>query len=147
MILLLYRDSGLVFYILSLYNETIKFIHYRKGELMPFIDSKVTIKLSETQRDTLKTELGKLISTIPGKSETFLMVGFADEYPLYFGGNALDKGAFIEVKIFGTASDSSLETLTQQICELYERELGIPPKSIYVKYEFATHWGWNGQNF
>ncbi|MBE6023817.1 MAG: hypothetical protein E7231_11410 [Cellulosilyticum sp.] len=114
---------------------------------MPFIDSKVTTKLSDEQKDTLKTALGQLISTIPGKSESFLMVGFTDEYPLYFGGEKLDKGAFIEVKIFGSTSDSALETLTKQICELYKKELSIPPKSIYVKYEFVSHWGWNGHNF
>lgn len=114
---------------------------------MPFIDSKTTCKLSETQRETLKTELGKIITTIPGKSETFLMVGFADEYPLYFGGHNLDKGAFIEIKIFGSAPDSALEEVTAKVCSLYEKELGIPPKSIYVKYEFVSHWGWNGQNF
>ena len=114
---------------------------------MPFIDSKITTKLSATQKDTLKTELGKLISTIPGKSESFLMVGFSDEYPLYLGGQALDKGAFVEVKIFGSTSDDALESLTQKICALYEKELGIPPKAIYVKYEFATHWGWNNHNF
>ena len=114
---------------------------------MPFIDSKVTIKLSDIQKEDLKTELGKLICTIPGKSESFLMVGFADEYPLYFGGEKLEKGAFIEIKIFGTASDNALDTLTGQVCSLFERELGIPPKHIYVKYEFATHWGWNGHNF
>lgn len=114
---------------------------------MPFIDSKVTCKLSNAQKDLLKTKLGQLISTIPGKSETFLMVGFNDEYPLYFGGKELDKGAFIDVKIFGTASDSALEAFTAKICALYEEELGIPANAIYVKYEFATHWGWNGRNF
>ena len=114
---------------------------------MPFIDSKVTCKLSKEQREHLKTKLGELITTIPGKSETYLMVGFSDEYPLYFGGKELKKGAFIEVKIFGTTSDSALDALTGKICALYEQELGIPSNTIYVKYEFATHWGWNGHNF
>ena len=114
---------------------------------MPFIDSKVTCKLSKEQRNHLKTKLGELIATVPGKSESFLMIGFNDEYPLYFGGTELEKGAFIEVKIFGSTSDSALETLTGQICDLYEKELGIPAKCIYVKYEFVTHWGWNGHNF
>lgn len=114
---------------------------------MPFIDSKITTKLSDTQKESLKAKLGELISTIPGKSESFLMVGFSDEYPLYFGGNKLDKGAFVDIKIFGTAPDSALEEMTGKICALYEKELGIPPKSIYVKYEFADHWGWNGHNF
>lgn len=114
---------------------------------MPFIDSKVTCKLSQQQRELLKSKLGEFISTIPGKSETFLMVGFNDEYPLYFGGKELEKGAFIEVKIFGSTSDSALESLTEKICTLYSTELGIPGNAIYVKYEFATHWGWNGHNF
>lgn len=114
---------------------------------MPFIDSKITCKLSDAQKETLKTELGKLINIIPGKSETFLMVGFSDEYPLYFSGSKLDKGAFVEVKIFGSTSDEVLEEMTEKICVLYEKELGIPPNAIYIKYEFATHWGWNKNNF
>lgn len=114
---------------------------------MPFIDSKISCKLSDAQKETLKTELGKLITIIPGKSENFLMVGFTDEYPLYFSGTKLDKGAFVDVKIFGSTSDSVLEEMTAKICALYEKELDIPSKAIYVKYEFATHWGWNGHNF
>ncbi len=114
---------------------------------MPYIDSKVTMKLSETQKETLKSALGQIISSIPGKSETYLMVGFDDEYSLFFGGNKLDQGAFIEVKIFGNTSDAALETVTSKICALFEKELGIPQKAIYVKYEFVSHWGWNGHNF
>lgn len=114
---------------------------------MPFIDSKISCSVTAEKQDQLKTALGKLISTIPGKSETFLMVGFDDEYPLYFGGKKLDKGAFVEVKIFGSASDDALDALTGKICSLYESELGIPQNCIYVKYEFVDHWGWNGHNF
>lgn len=114
---------------------------------MPFIDSKVSCKVTPDKEEVLKAALGQLISTIPGKSETFLMVGFNDEYPLYFGGQKLDKGAFIEIKIFGSASDDALEALTGKVCALYEKELGIPQNHIYIKYEFVDHWGWNGHNF
>ena len=120
---------------------------YRKDELMPYIDSKITLKLSEDQKEVLKTALGQIISTIPGKSENFLMVGFDDDYSLFFSGKKLEKGAFVEVKIFGSTSDSALEQVTSKICNLYEQELGIPKNAIYVKYEFVDHWGWNGHNF
>lgn len=43
---------------------------------MPFIDSKVTVSLSENQKESLKDELGKIIDEIPGKSQKFLMLGF-----------------------------------------------------------------------
>ena len=114
---------------------------------MPYIDSKITLKLSEEKKETLKTALGQIISTIPGKSENFLMVGFDDEYSLFFSGNKLDKGAFVEVKIFGSTSNEALEQVTAKICALYEKELGIPQNAIYVKYEFVNHWGWSGRNF
>lgn len=114
---------------------------------MPYIDSKVTVKLSEDKKETLKSALGQIITSIPGKSENFLMVGFQDEYTLYLAGEKLEKGAFVEVKIFGSTSEEALEKVTAQICELYQNELGISPKSIYVKYEFVNHWGWNGTNF
>jgi len=114
---------------------------------MPFIGSKVSVKISKEKEEIIKTKLGKAIELIPGKSETFLMVGFEDEYSLYFAGEKLEKGAFVEVKIFGEASKDSYEKLTQVICNIYEEELEIPQNKIYVKYEEVKDWGWNGRNF
>jgi len=37
--------------------------------------------------------------------------------------------------------------MTAQICEIYERELGIPGNAVYVTYHPITDWGWNGHNF
>ena len=47
---------------------------------MPFIDSKISIKVTEEQEKELKTRLGKAITVLPGKSETWLMTGFEDNY-------------------------------------------------------------------
>ena len=114
---------------------------------MQYINSKVTVSLSEDKVNKLKEELGKIICDIPGKSENFLMVGFEDNYTLYFKGEKLKLGAFIEVKIFGKTSKDSLNTMTKHLCELFTRELGIPGEAIYVKYEEVDNWGWNGSNF
>ena len=114
---------------------------------MPFIGSKVSVKISKEKEELIKSKLGKAIELIPGKSETFLMIGFEDEYPLYFAGEKLEKGAFIEVKIFGKASEDAYANLTSAICNIYEEELGIPQTKIYVKYEEVNEWGWNGKNF
>lgn len=114
---------------------------------MPFIGSKVTVKISKEKEEVIKSELGKAITLIEGKSEKFLMVGFEDEYKLYFGGEKLEKGAFVEIKIFGKASNEEYENLTAKVCNIYNKELGIPKDKIYVKYEEIDHWGWNGTNF
>lgn len=114
---------------------------------MPYIESKVTIPLSETEREYLKTELGKIVDEIPGKSEKFLMLGFQDNYQLYFKGQKLDYGAFVEVKLFGAVAEDYLKQVTSDICNLYSDRLNIPPKSIYIKFEEVDNWGWNGSNF
>ena len=103
---------------------------------MPFINSKLSVK-------ALKTQLGHAIEAIPGKTESWLMVGFEDDYCLYFKGNQDGPTAFIEVKIFGSAPDSAFDRLTERISSIYEEELGIPKNRIYIKYEEVLHWGWN----
>ncbi len=113
---------------------------------MPFINSKVTVKMSEEKKETIKEKLGKAISTIPGKSESWLMVGFEDSYDLYFQGNKNAESAFIEVKVFGGASSSVYNKMTGQLCSIFEEELGIPANRIYIKYEAVADWGWNGSN-
>ena len=46
---------------------------------MPFINSKVNVKTTAEQQRELKERLGKAIATIPGKSESWLMVNLEDE--------------------------------------------------------------------
>lgn len=114
---------------------------------MPFIGSKVTVEITPEKEEIIKAKLGKAINLIKGKSETFLMLGFEDNYKLYFAGEKLEKGAFVEIKIFGKASNEEYENLTAEVCNIYNEELGIPKNKIYVKYEEVNHWGWNGTNF
>lgn len=87
---------------------------------MPFIDSKITLTVPEDKREVLKSELGKAVSIL-GKPESFLMVGFEDNYDLYMGGKKLDKGAYVSVSLFGNASGEAYEKMTGKICEMIER--------------------------
>lgn len=114
---------------------------------MPFINSKVSVTLTKKQKEELKTELGKAITLIPGKSESWLMLGFEDNYCLYFKGEAFEKIAFVEVKIFGTTTTEAYDKLTAAICDIFNKVLGIDSDKIYVKYEEVSHWGYNGFNF
>lgn len=118
----------------------------KEGKTMPFIDSKITLKVSEEKREIIKSRLGKEISII-GKPESFLMVGFEDEYSLYMAGNKLEKGAYVAVRIFGNASSDAYDRLTAAICNIFEEELDIPARNVYVSYIGTKDWGWNGGNF
>ena len=113
---------------------------------MPFIDSKVTVKMTDQQKEKIKTELGRLIGTLD-KSETYLMVGIEDTYALWLAGMKLEKGAYVAVSLYGDAPKSSYDKLTGQICRLLSDQLGIPGDAVYVTYHPVRDWGWNGSNF
>ncbi len=113
---------------------------------MPFIDSKVTVKLTEQKKESIKSELGKAIS-IMGKGESFLMVGFEECYDLFMGGKKLELGAFVSIQVFGQVRPEACDKMTAEICRIYEEQLGISGSNIYVTYQGIADWGWNGSNF
>ncbi|MCH5210106.1 MAG: hypothetical protein J1F01_03980 [Oscillospiraceae bacterium] len=113
---------------------------------MPFIDSKVTVSITPEQKEKIKSELGKAITTLH-KTESFLMVGIEDKYDLWMAGKKLDKGAYVSVSLFGNAASSDYDKMTALICDIYGNELGIPGDAVYVTYHPISDWGWNGRNF
>ncbi len=113
---------------------------------MPYIDAKLTVSLSSEQKEDLKTELGRMISIL-NKPESYLMVGIDDSYDLWFGGEKLEKGAYIAVSLLGNASSDLYNMMTGAICAMLEQKFGIPGNAVYVSYHPVSDWGWNGHNF
>ncbi len=114
---------------------------------MPYIDSKISRKITKEEEIELKSRLGKAIEIVPGKSETWLMIGIEDEYTLYFKGDNSEPMAFVEVSVFGGDNPSAFDKLTKEICDIYKDVLNISPANVYVKYNSVSNWGWNGRNF
>lgn len=114
---------------------------------MPFIDSKISVKASEEQKKELKERLGKAISIIPGKSESWLMVNLEDDMKMYFRGDDSQPVAFISVNIYGSANPAAFEKMTGELTKIYGDLFGVAPDHMYVKYAASTDWGWNGSNF
>jgi phenylpyruvate tautomerase PptA (4-oxalocrotonate tautomerase family) len=114
---------------------------------MPYIRTTVSNEISDTARENLKAKLGQAIALIPGKTEAWLMLAFEDNMKMYFKGECKEEYAYIEVSLFGSTSDAAYDRLTAAISEIINEELGIDRANIYIKYEEAGHWGWNGNNF
>lgn len=113
---------------------------------MPFIDLKVSKTLTEEKKEVLKSRLGEIISLLH-KPESYLMIGIADGYSMYFAGKKLENGAYVEVKLFGKVSSADSEKMTQAVCGILKDELCTDGKNIYITYQGITDWGWNGANF
>ncbi len=114
---------------------------------MPYIRTTVSKEITDEKKNALKAKLGQAIALIPGKSESWLMLTFEDNMKMYFRGDCSEDYAYLEVSLFGSASDAAYDRLTQALSEIINEELGIDRSNIYIKYEEAEHWGWNGSNF
>ena len=113
---------------------------------MPFIDSKISIPVSDDKKESIKRKFGQAVSVL-GKTESFLMVGFDDDYDLFFAGEKVEKGAYVSVSLYGNASPDAYSSMTGEICSILNEELGIPGDRVYVTYRGVSDWGWNGRNF
>lgn len=113
---------------------------------MPFINTNTNVKISNEQREELKSELGRAIANL-GKSENWLMLSFEDECEMYFKGDSSKPMAYVDISVFGKSTDEACELMTKDLCGVYNKILGISPENLYVKYSGSTQWGWNNMNF
>ncbi len=113
---------------------------------MPFIDSKISVKVSDEKKEKIKAEFGKAISILH-KPESYLMVGISDNYDLWFAGKKLEKGAYVSVDVLGEVSAGDSSKMSGAICDILQKELDIPGDKIYIEYRGTSNWGWNGSNF
>lgn len=114
---------------------------------MPYINSTVSVKLSEEQKDYIKAEFGKIITKIPGKTEEYLMVSFNDDNTIYFAGEKKDKAAYIDIRLLGSNSREYKNEVSKLITELFENYLKIPGRCIYISFNEFKDWAWNGNLF
>ncbi len=108
---------------------------------MPLIDVRVSETLSRQKEESLKTQLGQAISLIHGKSEGSLMVQFSDNCRLWFGGSQEGPIVFVNVMLYGTASQEDYQAFSDRVIPLLEQELGA--KHVYLKFEEVPNWFWN----
>ncbi len=112
---------------------------------MPFIDIKTSVKLNDGQITDLKSACGKAITLIPGKTEEVTMVGILGDYALFLGGNALDKGAFVDVRTYRSSSAESKSRVNASLSAALNQLLDIPMEHIYINFIELSEWGYKGQ--
>jgi phenylpyruvate tautomerase PptA (4-oxalocrotonate tautomerase family) len=116
-----------------------------KEKKMPFIEVKTTVELTEDKKNELKTGLGKVITRIPNKTEAVTMIGLVGNYDLYLGGKHLDKGAYVEVKMYKSATTKEKADVNQGIFDLLKDCLDIDADNIYITFHEKSEWGVKGK--
>ena len=113
---------------------------------MPYIHVTTNEIVPEDVAQSIKTELGRAIEAIPGKTEGWLMVSVTPEALLWFQGTD-EPAAMVEVSVYGGADSDDCDALTGRICDILQGTLGLDAARIYVKHTQTPDWGWNGRDF
>ena len=116
---------------------------------MPVIHTYASTPIPDAVRESLKATWGEAIEAVPGKSETWLMCIFDENVPMYHGGTDDAPAAYVTVDVFarGAVNPSAWQKMTPVICDALQKQLGIDPTRIYIKYGESANFGWNGMNF
>ena len=110
---------------------------------MPYIAFNTSLKLSDSQKEKVKAELGRLITIIPTKTEAVTMVDFSDSRSFYKGGEVIS-GAFIELRLFHKSEFEAKKKFTEETFEMLARELGLKKENMYLNILEFENWGSGG---
>ena len=110
---------------------------------MPYIAINTVQELTSAKKEKIKSELGRLMSIIPTKTEAGLLVDFSDRRTMYKGGVSVD-GAFVDLRLFGKSELDPKKLYTTEVFDLLSRELGIKKEHIYMNIGEYETWGSNG---
>ena len=110
---------------------------------MPYIAVNTTQKLSVVQKEKIKTELGRLMTIIPTKTESGLLIDFSDSRTIYKAGKDVP-GAFIDVRLFHKSEFEPKKKFTEETFEMLSRELGTEKENMYLTIMEFDDWGSGG---
>ena len=110
---------------------------------MPYVLMSTSLKLTEEQKDKVKSEFGRLITILPTKAEAGLLVDFADGHTMYRAGEKAPC-AFIEIRLFGHSEFEAKRKLTQSVFEMLGKELKLEVPRIYLNILEFDNWGTKG---
>lgn len=111
---------------------------------MPYIDMKITTALSTEQKEAAVSELGRLITLIPGKTEAVTMINISDSAHLALNGKTMAPGAWLEVKCYGKAEKEAKKAFTEAVFAWLGEAYGIAPNGAYLVFDEKAEWGAGG---
>jgi NACalpha-BTF3-like transcription factor len=107
---------------------------------MPYIAINTSLDIPEIQREIIKTELGRLITIIPTKTESGLMIDFSDKKTFYKAGKKVD-GVFIDLRLFHKSDFDAKKKFTEELIEMIHQKINVSKENIYLTIMEFDNWG------
>jgi hypothetical protein len=110
---------------------------------MPYIAINTNLNISETQKEMIKTEFGYLITIIPGKTESLLMIDFSECRTIYKAGSKVS-GVFIDLRLFHKSEFEVKKIFTEKTIEMIHQKLAVLKENIFLTIMEFDNWGSGG---
>lgn len=107
---------------------------------MPFISMNTNVKLSQEKILELKAEAGKILSLIPGKNESQLMVQINEGQNMFYKGEDVPC-MMVQVHCFGQAAKEDLDPFVKELTAAIEKVAGVPAPNVYLTIQGYGNWG------
>ena len=111
---------------------------------MPYIAINTSQELNDSQKEKIKSELGRIMPIIPTKTEAGLLIDFSGGHTFYKGGEKVE-GALVDLRLFRQSPMEAKKQYTAELLDLLSRELGIKKEHMYMNISEYECWGANGE--
>ncbi len=112
---------------------------------MPYINIRTVPAFESKDIHQIAKDITESLSSILSKPVDTIMMDIQHADALFMGGVELNNGAFVEISVFGKASQSAKEEANNFLCKYLEEKLNISAKHIYITYFDKSEWGYKGQ--
>lgn len=110
---------------------------------MPYIRVSTSVKLSDTQKDSIGQMISENIAIIRGKTAEATMIEIQGDITMLKGGERRDC-VFVEARLFGAAPDDQKQLLTEVFCTKLSELTGAALGNVYMNILEFDSWGSNG---
>lgn len=114
---------------------------------MPLISVKTSTAAGDSSPALLQ-ELSATLAELLGKPERYVMTLLEEGVPMTFAASPAP-ACYVEVKSIGALDGERPRQVSEAVCALLERHLGVPADRVYIGFEDAPArlWGWNASTF
>ncbi len=101
----------------------------------------------EDEEASLAREASRLVSSLLGKPEQYVMVSIRSTPTMLFAGSA-EPLAYLELKSIGLPT-ARCQELSSELCAFLQSSLKIPQDRVFINFSDVerSQWGWNGSTF
>ncbi len=107
---------------------------------MPFVSVRTSSKLSLDKKEALYKGIGRIISILPGKAESNVMIEISDGRTMAFKGEEREGVAFCELRLYKPSPEDKKQEFVREFHKLLKDEAGISPDDVYMTIDEYDSW-------